>query len=119
MDTATAGYWKCLTETPTLLQYHIRDVSENYWEAFREFFIAKPISIHERQSRKRVRLCPIMNIVITEEKGLRTEVFDANSISHRKEISAYLRRQKWKSIFCAKCEDTVDFETEICKFCVV
>lgn len=46
VDTKIAQYWQLLGQNPTLLQYRIHDIGDQYRTAFREFFTAEPISLH-------------------------------------------------------------------------
>lgn len=46
VDTKIAQCWQLLGQNPTLLQYHIHDIGDQYRTAFRKFFIAEPISLH-------------------------------------------------------------------------
>ncbi|KAL8693632.1 MAG: hypothetical protein Q9218_001590 [Villophora microphyllina] len=41
-----AQYWQLLSQNPTVLQYHIHDISTSYRKAFRDFFTAEPFSLH-------------------------------------------------------------------------
>jgi len=46
VDTKIAQYWQLLGQIPTLLQYRIHDIGDQYRDAFRKFFTAEPISLH-------------------------------------------------------------------------
>lgn len=41
-----ATYWDLLGNSPSLLQRHIHQIGHHYREAFRDFFVAEPISLH-------------------------------------------------------------------------
>ena len=46
VDREIAGYWRLLTQTPSLIQYLIFDIRESYQEAFQRYFTADVISVH-------------------------------------------------------------------------
>lgn len=46
VDTKIAQYWQLLGQNPTILQYRIHDIGDQYRDAFRNFFTAEPISLH-------------------------------------------------------------------------
>lgn len=46
VDTKIAQYWRLLGQNPTLLQYRIHDIGDQYRNAFRKFFTAEAISLH-------------------------------------------------------------------------
>ena len=46
VDAQIARYWQLLSQSPTLLQRHIYDISDRYRDAFGKFFGADPISLH-------------------------------------------------------------------------
>ena len=41
-----ARYWDLLGNSPSLLQRHIHQIADKYRDAFRDFFVAEPISLH-------------------------------------------------------------------------
>jgi len=46
VDTKISQYWQLLGQNPTLLQYRIHDIGDQYRNAFRNFFTAEAISLH-------------------------------------------------------------------------
>ncbi len=46
VDTKISQYWQLLGQNPTLLQYRIHDIGDQYRNAFRIFFTAEAISLH-------------------------------------------------------------------------
>ncbi|KAL8878840.1 MAG: hypothetical protein Q9198_003432, partial [Flavoplaca austrocitrina] len=44
--TEIARYWDLLGNSPSLLQRHIHQIADKYRDAFRDFFVAEPISLH-------------------------------------------------------------------------
>ena len=46
VDRKIAGYWRLLTETPSMIQYYIFDIRESYQEAFQSYFNADVLSVH-------------------------------------------------------------------------
>ena len=60
-----------------------------------------------------------MDTIMTSEEELRTKVFGAGSIPHRREISAFLGRQNILLRFCSRCGDAVDADIRSCDVCVV
>lgn len=68
---------------------------------------------------KHVRWIPTLDKAMTTEKSLRIKIFGAESIEHRREISAYLRSQKLRLGFCSRCGSAVDTDVLDCEVCVV
>ncbi len=46
VDREIAGYWRSLTKTPSMMQYHIFDIREYYQAAFQRYFTAEVMSVH-------------------------------------------------------------------------
>ncbi|KAL8680739.1 MAG: hypothetical protein Q9186_003086 [Xanthomendoza sp. 1 TL-2023] len=68
---------------------------------------------------KHLRWFPTMDEVMMSEEELRTKVFGAGSIPHRREVWAYLKSRGVKLSFCSRCGDAVGAEVESCEVCVV
>ena len=72
-----------------------------------------------KASKQEVRWFPTMDTIMTSEEDLRTKVFGAGSIPHRREISAFLGGQDILLRFCSRCGDAVDADIRSCDVCVV
>ena len=46
VDPNISRYWDLLSNNPSLLQHYVHDISKLYRTAFRDFFIAEPVSLH-------------------------------------------------------------------------
>ncbi|KAL8796204.1 MAG: hypothetical protein Q9182_007417 [Xanthomendoza sp. 2 TL-2023] len=68
---------------------------------------------------KHLRWFPTMDEVMTSEEELRTKIFGAGSIPHRKELWSYLKSRRLKLSFCSRCGNAVEAEVESCEMCVV
>ena len=81
--------------------------------------IARLSPVMGAKAGKLVRWFPTLDTTLTSEKELRTKVFGAGSISHRREFSAYLRKHDIRLRFCSRCGDAVDADVKSCDVCVV
>ncbi|KAL8819077.1 MAG: hypothetical protein Q9223_002413 [Gallowayella weberi] len=61
---------------------------------------------------KHLRWFPTMDEVMTSEEELRTKIFGAGSIPHRRELWSYLKSRGLKLSFCSRCGNAVEAEVE-------
>ena len=67
-----------------------------------------------------VRWFPLMDAVMTSEDELRTKVFGPGSIAHRRDVSAYLKSEGVRLVFCSRCGQAVEADLKPpCRLCVV